>query len=122
MIKVEILDKAIAAHAGWKTRLRTAASSGKFDGTADNVKVDDECEFGKWLYGSELSTAEKQTEHYRTVKQLHAKFHQDAAKVVDLAISGHKDEAEKALGIGGSHTKSSTALTQAMVKWRESLR
>jgi hypothetical protein len=31
MVKVEVLEKAIAAHARWKARLRAAASSGKFD-------------------------------------------------------------------------------------------
>ena len=122
MINVDVLQKAIAAHSGWKARLRTAVNSGKFDFTTDTVKADNQCDFGKWLYGSEPSAADRQTEHYRTVKQLHAQFHQEAAKVVELATSGHKETAETAIGMGGTYSKASQALTEAMVKWRESVR
>jgi hypothetical protein len=122
MVNVEMLQKAIAAHSGWKARLRTAVSSGKFDVATGTVKADNQCEFGKWLYGSEFSAAEKQTEHYRMVKELHAQFHQETAKVAELAASGQKDAAEKAMGMGGGYSMASSALTEAMVKWRESLR
>ncbi len=71
MIDVEMLNKGIAAHSGWKARLRNAAISGKLETAISTVKADDQCDFGKWLYGSVISTAEKQTEQYRTVRQLH---------------------------------------------------
>jgi chemoreceptor zinc-binding protein len=121
MVNVDTIQKAIAAHAGWKARLRTAVSTGKFDGTASTVNVDNQCEFGKWLYGSGITAAEKETEHYRTVRQLHAQFHQEAAKVIEWATSGQKDKAEEAIGLGGGYTKASQVLTEAMVKWRTSL-
>jgi hypothetical protein len=98
-----------------------ASSEGKFDGSIDTVRADNQCEFGKWLYGSELSAAEKQTDHYLDVKLLHAQFHHEAAKVVHLANSGEKMEAEKAMNMGGSYAKSSSALTSAMIRWRDSL-
>ncbi len=88
MTNVEALQKAIAAHSSWKARLRTAVISGKFDIAPDTVKADNQCEFGKWLYGPEPSAAEKAAEHYRTVKQLHTQFHQEAAKVALWATSG----------------------------------
>jgi hypothetical protein len=122
MINVEALQKAIVAHSGWKARLITAVSSGRFDVTTDTVKADDQCAFGKWLYSSELTAAEKATEHYRTVKEFHARFHQEAAKVVELATSGQKRKAEEAMVLGSAYNKASHALTEAMVKWRESLR
>ncbi|HMK29272.1 MAG TPA: CZB domain-containing protein [Terriglobales bacterium] len=117
---INSLQKAISAHASWKIRLRTAISGEKLDVTSDAVKADDQCEFGKWLYGSELSHAEKQDDHYRTVKQLHAQFHQEASKVVGWISGGQKELAEKAMSPGGGFSKASTALTEAMVKWRES--
>jgi hypothetical protein len=122
VIKLEALDKAIAAHAAWKARLRSAANSGKFDGMTTVVKADNRCDLGKWLHSASLSAGDKQTEHYRKVKQLHAEFHQEAAKVVELALSGQKDAAQEAIGIGGPYTKVSSALTDAMVQWRDSLR
>src|SRR6266536_3552561 len=106
MVEDEVLEKAIAAHARWKARLRTAANTGKFDVPTATVRADNQCEFGKWLYGPGLSAAERQTANYVDVKQLHAQFHQEAAKVVDLASSGQKTEAEKAIGMGGNYAKS----------------
>jgi len=120
MIKQDVFDKAIAAHAGWKARLRTTVSAGKSDVPASTVKADNQCDFGKWLNGMDLSAAEKQTDTYREVKQLHATFHQQAGRVVELATSGRKAEAEKAIGIGGSYSQASSALTEAMIRWRSS--
>ncbi len=122
MTKLEMIEKGMAAHAGWKARLRSAINLGKFDGQVSTVRADSLCDFGKWLYSAELSTEEKQSEHYRAVKRLHAEFHQEAAKVVDCLTSGQKDTAEKAIGMGGTYAKASMALTEVMVKWRESLR
>jgi len=122
VIKLGVLDKAITAHACWKARLRSAAGSGKFDSMTTAVKSDDHCELGKWLYSADLSAADKQTEHYRAVQHLHAKFHLEAAKVVALALSGQKDAAAEAIEPGGQYAKVSSALTDAMLKWRDSLR
>ena len=118
MIIVDMIQKAIAAHSSWKARLKTAVATGKFEVSPADVKVDNRCEFGKWLYGPDFSAAEKQTENYRTAINLHAKFHQEAAKVVEWATSGHKDEAENAIGLEGSYTKASSALTKELVRWR----
>lgn len=122
VIKLGALDKAIAAHASWKARLRSAAGNGKFDGLTTVVNSDDHCELGKWLYSPDLSLGDKQTEHYRAVQRLHAKFHLEAAKVVALALSGQKDAAAEAIEPGGQYAKVSAALTDAMLKWRDSLR
>lgn len=121
MINVEMIQKAIAAHANWKARLRAAVNTGKFDVTPAVVRADNRCEFGKWLYGSDFSAVDKETQNYRTAADLHAKFHQEAAKIVELATAGQKDEAEKAMGLEGSYTKASSTLTRQLVEWRVSL-
>jgi methyl-accepting chemotaxis protein len=118
MINVEMIQKAIAAHASWKARLRSAIDTGKFDVTPAVIKADNQCEFGKWLYGADFTAADKQTQNYRAAMDLHAKFHLEAAKVVQLATSGHKDEASVAMGLGGSYTQASSALTKELVQWR----
>ncbi len=121
MIDVEMIQKAIATHAKWKARLRTAVSTGEFDVTPAVVRADNRCEFGKWLYGPDFAAADKETQNYRAAADLHAKFHQEAAKIVELATSGNKDEAERAMGLEGSYTKASSALTRELVRWRVSL-
>jgi len=121
MIIVEAIQKAIAAHSSWKSRLRAAIDTGKFDVPPAVIKVDNQCEFGKWLYGPDFSAAEKLTQNYRSAVDLHAQFHKEAAQVVEWATSGQKDLADKAMGLEGSYTKASSALTRELVKWRLTL-
>ena len=121
MIVVDMIQKAIAAHSSWKTRLRSAIDSAKCDVTPAAIKVDNQCEFGKWLYGPDFTAAEKQSQNYRSAVDLHAKFHREAAQVVEWATSGHKDKADAAMGIEGSYTKASSALTKELVAWRLTL-
>ncbi len=121
VINVEMIQKAIAAHANWKARLRTAVNTGKFDVAPAAVRVDNQCEFGKWLYGPDFTAADKGTQSYRAAVDLHAKFHQEAAKIVELATSGNKDEADRAMSLAGSYTKASSALTKELVQWRQGL-
>jgi hypothetical protein len=121
MPTIDSLDKAIAAHAGWKARLRAAARTGTFEVATATVKADDRCDFGKWLYGKDLTPEERQGEHYQKVRTLHAQFHQHAAQVVELATLGQKAEAEQAIALGSPYAQVSTELTGALVKWRESL-
>jgi hypothetical protein len=118
VLNVDMIQKAIAAHSSWKSRLRSAVDTGKFDVTPATVKLDNQCEFGKWLHGSDFSADEKKTENYRTVVDLHAKFHLEAAQILEWVTSGRKDTAEKAMGLEGSYTKASTALTKELVQWR----
>jgi hypothetical protein len=119
MINSQVLDKAIAAHAAWKARLRKTATTGICDIT--NTKADNQCDLGKWLYGTELSAQEKQSPHYRTVKQLHADFHKEVARIIDLATSGQKGAAEAAIGMDSKYVEISSTLTSALVKWRDGL-
>jgi hypothetical protein len=121
MIVVDMIQKAITAHSSWKTRLKSAVATGKSDVTPADIKMDNRREFGKWLYGSDFSAAEKQAKNYRTAIDLHAKFHQEAAQVAEWALSGNKDEAEKAMGLEGSYSKDSSALTKELVQWRLTL-
>jgi len=37
---------------------------------------------------------------------------------LSVAASGRKAEVEKAIGIGGSDSQASSALTEAMIRWR----
>jgi len=113
----DLVRKALAAHSSWKTRLRAAIHSGKLDVPAGAVKADNQCEFGKWLHGPQRPAAGSQTEEYRVVKQLHAQFHEEAAKVAQFAISGQKQAAERAMGPSSDFNRASSALIGALTKW-----
>ena len=117
MVDPETIQKAIGAHGMWKARLKTAIATGKSEFQVTNVKVDNLCEFGKWLYA--LPVQERTSPAGKAVQDLHAKFHQEAAKVLDLALRGQKADAEKAIELGSEFAKTSADLTRAMMNWQK---
>lgn len=117
--KAEI-DKAIGAHGMWITRLKMAIETGKVETPVETIRQDNQCVFGKWLYGATLTAGDKASIHYKTVKERHAKFHQCAARVAELATTGKKAEAEKLMAVTGEFSTASAELTAAMVAWKKS--
>jgi methyl-accepting chemotaxis protein len=112
-----VLKTAVSAHAAWTSRLKAAIANKHLDIPVATVKVDNQCQFGKWLYGEQLSGEEKRTDSYRTVKQLHAQFHEAASAVAQFAIAGQTEAAENAMSAGSEYTRVSSALTAALNNW-----
>ncbi len=113
----EEIKKAVGDHGMWKKRLKGAVETGKIHVQISTIKADDQCNFGKWLYGSTITEKEKNSSHYQNVCELHAAFHEKASKVAELATSGHKEAAMKMLEVNGEFTTASAALTTAMMAW-----
>lgn len=118
MAKKQEIEKAIGAHGMWKTRLKTMIDSGKTDIPVETIRTDNNCDFGKWLYGATLSNQDKTSPLYKKVKDLHAQFHQKAGQVAALAVSGKKSDATNLMN--GDYGVISTQLTQAMIEWNKS--
>jgi hypothetical protein len=112
------ITNAIAAHSEWKARLRNAVATGKSDFEVATVRRDDKCEFGSWLHQS-IDSQQRRGPHYATVKDLHAKFHVEAARVLGLALAGHRSDAEAALEYGAAFAVLSGELTSELVRWRK---
>jgi len=119
MHELHPIEKAIVAHAWWKSHLRHVIDSGECDQTVDDVRADNRCEFGRWL--CERPVAEKTSEHFRTVSELHARFHREAAHVLELALARRADQAIAAMAIGSPFASASARLTSAMVAWKLAL-
>lgn len=119
MMTIDEINKAIGNHGLWKLRLRSAIDTGKSDYSVANVRPDNLCEFGKWL--NTFSAADKNSEQFKKVKDLHAQFHHEAANVIALAVEGKKHEAEIAMSPTGAFTKISAKLTSAMIAWGKTL-
>jgi purine-binding chemotaxis protein CheW len=107
---------ALTAHRHWKDRLKRAIADGGSEFQPATVRLDNQCDFGKWLY-HQVSPDMQQSPHYETVRQLHARFHQEAARVLDLAAHGRRREAETALRAGGAFAEISTALSSELMAW-----
>lgn len=114
------LNKAIKAHSTWKVRLRDAIENGSSEFSPSQVRNNDICEFGKWL--NSLPHAEKALVDYQNIQPLHQQFHAEAAKVLELAISGQKEKAHTALtDIGSNFVYTSAKLINALSDWKKKL-
>jgi chemoreceptor zinc-binding protein len=113
------IDKAIAAHGNWKLRLRSAIDTKSIDVPVEKIRTDNQCPFGEWLYGAALTANDKSSPHYRAVRELHAAFHQSAATVVELVMSGKQADAERMVGRGGDFLELSMKLTLALMEWKK---
>lgn len=120
MDQVADIESAISQHAAWMTHLRKAVLGAYSGMDREDIRADNQCEFGKWLYGSHLSAEQRVSEYFQEVRRLHAEFHQLAARVLDLAASGRICEAYSLLY--GEHVTMSGRLVIAMRKWQEKLK
>ena len=122
MAQQQEIQKAIGAHEMCRASLKGAIDSGKTDAPVGTIRADNQCEFGKWLYGDTLSAQDKAAPQYSKVKGLHSQFHKTAATVATLALSGKKAEAGKMLDAGGDFAEASAKLTGAMMEWHKVLK
>ena len=76
-----------------------------------------ECAFGKFLY-SNTDPAVRNSAHWRTCLDLHSRFHQSAARVLQLAVNGNKEAAKKEMDPQSEFIKLSRTLTAEMLKWQ----
>ena len=111
------ITKAIGAHGMWKARLQKAIDDGASDLSVTAVREDKHCDFGKWLYGAELSADIKASQHYEQCRRLHRDFHLAASKVLALALANKKSEALSSMRPEGEFGSSSGSLTKAMMDW-----
>ncbi|HVO75695.1 MAG TPA: CZB domain-containing protein [Ignavibacteriaceae bacterium] len=119
MITKEVIDNALSAHVQWKKKLQEVLDTGKSEFKVSIVKKDDQCQFGQWL--KNLSEQEKKSPEYGRVSELHAQFHLAAAEILDLALKGKKEEAQKKLQLGGGYGQISGKLVLALQTWRNKL-
>jgi Chemoreceptor zinc-binding domain len=111
------IKAAIGVHGLWKSKLKAAIDLGESDVTADVVRGDRNCAFGKWLHSLDAEAGKSAS--CKTCKELHAKFHLAAASVLSLALAGKKQEALNALE-NGEFVKTSADLTRALMAWSQS--
>jgi hypothetical protein len=119
MVSKDAVDAALTAHAQWKKRLQTAIATGQSEFKVEIVQKDNECQFGKWLYG--LSPDEKTNEDFQKIKALHADFHRTAGDILGLALSGDKELALKKLDYGGTYGGTSGRLVLALQSWKSKM-
>lgn len=98
--EISQIDAAITAHGQWITRLRKAIEDRASEVTPQTARVDDQCAFGKWLYGS-FPASLRETPAFEEIRRAHAEFHLRAAAILELAVAGKRPDAEKLMAPGG---------------------
>jgi Chemoreceptor zinc-binding domain len=101
MISKVAIDSALTAHSLWEKRLLEAIEKGESEFKVVEVKKDNMCQFGQWLYN--LPDVDKKTIEFENIKTLHAEFHKTAASILELGLSGKKDDALKRIEHGGDY-------------------
>jgi hypothetical protein len=113
------IEKALIAHGAWKHRLNTAIASGTSEFQVSQVREDNRCDFGKWFYS--LPAEIRGADHGMNIQKLHAEFHAEAARILDLALKGEKEEALRSLGTGSRYVGISGRLYLALSQWKKRL-
>lgn len=117
MVTTEIIEDALSAHNLWKLRLRNMIGSRKIETPIETIIVDDQCQFGKWLYGPTFSVADTHGPHYRAVLALHKQFHAAAARVAQSVVDGNVDAARRLMLPGGEYWEATAELESALREW-----
>lgn len=120
MSTLDEINSAITAHGAWKEKLQTAINTGVCESTPDKVKMDNNCSFGKWLH-ERIDPEAKKSRYYDDIVAMHAKFHQEAGTILDLALNGQAEKARTKMELGGDFTVFSGMLVKKMEVWKSSL-
>ncbi len=113
MTNAEKIDAAISAHSEWFIKLRVAINEGTSQFKPETVRTDNQCEFGKWLYGK-FPAELKESESFSQIKKLHAEFHREAGSILALALAGKRQEALAGMDANSNIRKCSTALVRSL--------
>jgi hypothetical protein len=114
------IEKALNGHGAWRQRLITAIEQGTSEFQVANITPDNRCDFGKWFYS--LPADVRSQALCQKVQKLHADFHTEAAKILNLAVTGKKAEATGLMAFGGRYMDISGKLTLALNQWKMSVK
>ncbi len=96
-----VIDKGVAAHLRWKTRLFNAANGGELPDRAA-ASVDHACDLGKWMFGTDGERLKGNPVFDRLVTE-HRHFHATVGSIIDLIKAGRMDAAKQELLHGEFH-------------------
>ena len=111
------LDNAIAAHAEWKTKLRSAIQK-KEQLDAAAISSDNKCPLGQWLHGEAKAKYSTLVSHGSCIAK-HAEFHRCAGAVAKTINDAKFAEAEAMLAGGTAYSAASSAVGVAIITLRK---
>lgn len=109
------ITAAIAAHHAWMGRLKTAADYGRSSVDVATTQREDACPIGQWLT-RDISPALRARPLYERTRTLHASFHREAARVLDLGLK-RDERAKTELADGGQFARVAGELRRTLYDW-----
>lgn len=110
---------AIGGHIWWKSEFEKNVRDGWHFFNPDLAERSYETDLGLWL--AELAPDGPDWEHFEQVQSLYHEFHEAAAEVVRMAMSGDIDTAEASI-CTGLYAQKANALTLALKNWMDSVK
>jgi methyl-accepting chemotaxis protein len=114
------LDQAIQKHAEWKFKFRNALHSNELMDAAA-ISKDNNCEFGKWLYG-DAKTLYGKADGYAKCLTDHAAFHVEAGKVAAAINAKKPEEAERMMASGTAFDLASKKVGVSIIELKNAIR
>lgn len=111
----EQISTAIASHSLWKKRLLNAIESGESEWTPGTVRPCNLCEFGKWL---DDVPDKFRGDCYDEVVHLHAAFHREAARILEMALTKDQEAAHTLVRSGSVYARLTLTLVAALASWK----
>lgn len=111
------IDNAIAKHAEWKLKLRSAILKQETMDAATIAK-DNCCDLGKWLHG-EAKIKFAKLGSYTDCVTKHAAFHSEAGKIASTINLKKFAEAETMLNVGTPYSTASNAVGGAILRLKK---
>ena len=108
------LRAGLMAHELWRSGLISAVLTGRGLVRPTEAGRDDACDFGRWLVRLRDLPEVPQV---AAVRELHARFHREAAEVLELATAGRRPEATRAVGPGSRFDEAALKLGAAVKDW-----
>lgn len=116
-VKEETIDKAIWAHSRWKLHLQNAINNRKSEFSVTETGNPMFCKFGEWLYSAEGKTLP----NFAEIVELHQQFHQEAAKILALALNGQVADAKAKMESGSDFNQLTAKLVKMLAEVKKKL-
>lgn len=115
-MEFNFFDDAITAHLNWKRRLRERLAGRPWSLTTAEASEDRRCDLGQWLFGEGGRFANLAA--HRRLVVAHARFHEEAAKILLSIEAGKLEEADNMLVADGPFSDSSAEVVAAIGQLR----
>jgi hypothetical protein len=114
-----LLYDAMTSHVCCKYYLSKAMSTGVCNPPSSVIRDYKVCQFGKWLYSSDLPREILASPYYTSIIKIHIDFHHTASEVMKMIEIGEINKAKKMMLDNGLYSMNSKKLRDEFSAWMD---